>query len=568
MHLARRGERALAACDEWWLSACGRFVRRKGGSEGGGFSFALVRSSGFLDWLPGEPSGAALPTLPWQPACVLTVPKPRAEWTAEEAAAYDLATPEEKAAARPTQPQVLDVWARVEVYPDAWAHGGVPLSCYSAATVRRLLTMRACAATVRKYQPDYVPGQPVQPRLWSRVSAAPAPSGSRLDDSPSPPAGGIAAVESSWAEQCAAVAACAAAEHMEQEAGGSSGRISSAAAGAAVAAALPAYMRLGAQRPARAPPRLRTAPDSQAGSSGSQDGPAATETRTVEMLLTPRGDGRRAEYGQFWKAVHNTTLPKQYAVFAYRLAHAALPCNAMRVARLGARGGDAACSLCCGPDPLAAGPLETYSHLFLECPACKPAAEWLTDLWLSISGERPPVTAAVIVADDPAAWPQRPSGVGARAWSALRIALLYHIWEARQSGDPARRSAHAVVRATVTALRQAMQMQYNRLYASRELEQHLPARVIASRNGATAKPDLQPWLQYGLCSLEARTPVASQQATQLTATASNGGSQSQGQRREPPMALRIMLTFDAPVPAPPPPQLQLLALAAAQPMTP
>lgn len=137
-------------------------------------------------------------------------------------------------------------------------------------------------------------------------------------------------------------------------------------------------------------------------------------------------------------------------------------------------------------------------------------------------------------------------------WSALRIALLYHIWEARDSGDPARRSAHAVVLATISALRQAMQMQYDRLYASRELEQHLPARVIASRNGATAKPDLTPWLHYGLCCLDARTPAAaSQQASQRTAAVPRGDSQSQRQRRTPPMALRITLTVDTPVPVPP-----------------
>jgi hypothetical protein len=373
------------------------------------------------------------------------------------------------------------------------------------------------------------------------------------DNSPSPTAGGLAAVEKAWAEQCAAVIASAAAEQMEHEAGGSSGRISSAAAGEAVAAALPASMRFDSQRPARAPPRQRAPPDPLAGDSSQRVPAGAAEAAGAEVLPTHGDDGRYAEYGQFWKDVHNTTLPKHYAVFAYRLAHAALPCNAMRVARLGARGGSAACcSLCCGPDPLAAGPLETYTHLFLECPTCKPAVEWLADVWLSIAGERPPVTAAVIVADDPAAWPLRPTGVGARMWSALRIALLYHIWEARHSGDPARRSAHAVVRATISALRQAMLMQYNRLYASRELEQHLPARVIASRNGATAKPDLTPWLHYGLCSLEARAPAAaSQHASQHTASMPGGGSQSQRQRRTPPMALRITLTVDTPVPVPP-----------------
>lgn len=557
MHKAIQGERALADEDEWWLSGCGRVARKKGGPDGGGFSYALARSSGLLDWLPGQPSGTTSPRLPWRPACVLTVPKPRIEWTAEETAAYDMAAPEEKAAARPTQPQVLDVWARVEVYPDAWAHGGVPLSCYNAATVRRLLTLQACMTTVRKYQPHYVPGQPMQPRLWSTVGATTEPSLSSVETSPSATAGGLASVERSWTAQCAAVAADAAAEQLDLDAGGCSGRISSAAAGAAVAAALPASMRLDVQRPARAQPRPRAPPDSQPGASDRLGGVAEADVAAgleAPLPTPPLQDGRCTEYGQFWKAVHTTTLPKHYAVFAYRLAHAALPCNAMRVARLGARGGSAACPLCCGPGPLAAGPLETYSHLFLECPACKPAVEWLADVWLSIAGERPPLTAAVIVADDPAAWPQRPAGVGARMWSALRIALLYHIWEARQSGDPTSRSAHSIVRATVSALRQAMQMQYNRLYASRELEQHLPARVIASRNGAAAKADLTPWLQYGLCYLEARLPAAaSQQASQHTATATGGGSQLRRRQRTPPLALHITLTVDTPVPGPPPP---------------
>ena len=83
-------------------------------------------------------------------------------------------------------------------------------------------------------------------------------------------------------------------------------------------------------------------------------------------------------------------------------------------------------------------PLETYTHIFFECPAFAGAKDWLLDLWQHISGVRPPDTAAAIVADEPGACPagQQPAEERAHLWQALRLTLLRHIWAARCSSDP------------------------------------------------------------------------------------------------------------------------------------
>lgn len=99
----RRGERLPG--EAWLVSPCGSWVF--GAAPGAWAGVSSVLAGGRLRAL-GEVEGAraapVLASLRWLPACVLPVPKPRWAWSAEEAAAYASAPPQERAAWRPCNP--------------------------------------------------------------------------------------------------------------------------------------------------------------------------------------------------------------------------------------------------------------------------------------------------------------------------------------------------------------------------------------------------------------------------------------------------------------------------------
>jgi len=153
-------------------------------------------------------------------------------------------------------------------------------------------------------------------------------------------------------------------------------------------------------------------------------------------------------------------VPNHIRVFAYRLLHAALPVNALRACRYSLQRCDAWC-LQCTSVPGQPRSLETYSHLFVQCPTYRPAVEWLARLWDAISGHRPPLVAAVLVADDPAAhWQHRPQGAKHQLWTALRLTLLYHVWAASRTQHMEQRSAAAVVRAVIASISREISHQF------------------------------------------------------------------------------------------------------------
>ena len=92
--------------------------------------------------------------------------------------------------------------------------------------------------------------------------------------------------------------------------------------------------------------------------------------------------------------------------------------------------------LCTHPECHTAGRHETITHAFLDCPAVAPAVDWLLRAWqvLTQSPEAPPRTAALLLADDMAAWPDtsRPTTASAIAlWTRLRVSVLGSIWRLR-----------------------------------------------------------------------------------------------------------------------------------------
>ena len=146
-------------------------------------------------------------------------------------------------------------------------------------------------------------------------------------------------------------------------------------------------------------------------------------------------------------------------MFAWLLLHAALPCGAAKVVLFPDDGEGLADVACCSnaacrpPAPVAPSPgqlgsrrgreadaadgatdawqLETLQHALLDCPAVRPALQWLAALWPRLGGSAPPLSPEVWLQDSPAAW--RPQG-GSHAeelWGVLRLAVLWAAWELR-----------------------------------------------------------------------------------------------------------------------------------------
>ena len=164
------------------------------------------------------------------------------------------------------------------------------------------------------------------------------------------------------------------------------------------------------------------------------------------------------DYSKVWRTLRDPTLHRPHRIVCWRILHGQLGCNAFLFHTL--RRGSA---LCCNPACAAAGSVETLTHAFLECPAARPAVEWLCDTWAALTGgPRPPCTAATLLADDPRdAWlsGDPPEGPFWTLWSRVRVAVIGSIWQVRcfrSEGDPgdsvARRAVREAVNTIVSAI--------------------------------------------------------------------------------------------------------------------
>ena len=280
--------------------------------------------------------------------------------------------------------------------------------------------------------------------------------------------------------------------------------------------------------------------------------------RATELLAQPTPPAAAAGgagpahvvHRKYWVGLwRRLPVPNPVKAFAWKLAHGALPCNAMVAGRLQRAHRDGLGCQCCPPPPVAGGPSaraaprppETLTHLFLECPAFAGAVQWLSDLWVALGGAAPPLTLEVIVAGEPGAWPAAPAEDSDEAarWHALRLTLLYHIWAARCSRDSRQQSARAVVTTTVAALCSDIRLQYNRAFCAQLLQRHLPNRQLAMRRLAPAQPTFVVWLHPKVARLRERSPMQPRPPSGV----------------DPPPELELLLDIHRPVPAPaaPPP---------------
>ena len=172
-----------------------------------------------------------------------------------------------------------------------------------------------------------------------------------------------------------------------------------------------------------------------------------------------------------WRRAQHPLLPRPTRLFVWELLHGALPCGGATVSFYPAGHADLEHTLCyastCQAVPR---PLETLSHLFLECPVGKAALLWLSQLWVAIqpaASPPPPLSPAVWLADDWSTW--RPGGTGLRpVWNLLRATMLKHVWLARQrvvsgSREAASFSAQQIVGAFVSEIRQLIRQDWQRV---------------------------------------------------------------------------------------------------------
>jgi hypothetical protein len=100
---------------------------------------------------------------------------------------------------------------------------------------------------------------------------------------------------------------------------------------------------------------------------------------------------------------------------------------------------------CCAPACTGRSRFETLSHAFLDCPDTAPAMDWLCGAWAALTGKaRPPLSAAVLLADDLTAWivdSQANQPLLLPLWSRLRVAVLGGIWKARCAREKGSASA-------------------------------------------------------------------------------------------------------------------------------
>ena len=507
--LAARGEAGLREQDTCWVSSDHAVVAMSG-APGGPRRIFRVAASGALSDLAPTPAFDEASAVP---ACVLEVPKPKYQWTAEECAAYAAAPPRERPSLRPTHRCLLGPWDEVRVYPGSWSVAGVPLHQYSASAARSHLTGLAAAAAVTDRAPAYVPGQPLRPRLWPQPGA--------------PLASGLHAVEAGWARYHAAtgarlLASAAPVVYLRNwqqprppdspfRRPASERRAALAAAVAAAAAGAAAGPSAPAAAPLPASPRSPRSPSSSAASSRassrSPSPPPSPPPRPPSPPRAPPAPAARPPPHP-WLALWHLPASNRVKVFGNRLLHGALPCRAM-VAGMRARPSSyLRCPACArAAAPGASVPSETYSHLFLDCPIYRPILQWLVSLWAALPGSTPPpLEASVIITAEPGA-PWQPAQARARVWHCLRLITLHAIWDARVSDDPARQTAAAVVASVIASVSEEIKLQHARC-CHRELHaRRLPAAVLAMRRLQAAVDDYSAWAAAGLCQvLDAGSP--------------------------------------------------------------
>jgi hypothetical protein len=171
--------------------------------------------------------------------------------------------------------------------------------------------------------------------------------------------------------------------------------------------------------------------------------------------------GAHVSHRKVWQRLHTCKeLPREAVSMAWRVLHGQLYCGAFW-ARI--RESATLNEACCAR-PTCVKQLDTLSHMFVECPSIVPALEWLLDVWLAVSGNRPPKDARVVVADDHRVW-QPQSQALRHVWTVLRVLYLHAVWRCavinRMAGKVL--ASPAIIAMVVRDVRRVMQCEWARV---------------------------------------------------------------------------------------------------------
>ena len=215
-------------------------------------------------------------------------------------------------------------------------------------------------------------------------------------------------------------------------------------------------------------PRHNTARGARAAARAQLSPPAGSQP-------PPQDHANNTNFCGVWTRLCDPTLTRASRITCWSILHGTIGCHAFLQSILGAGFAttqDRQAALACGhPACMRANIPENISHAFLDCPAVAPAIDWLLQAWQVLSGSTtpPPRTAAVLLADDIAAWPQesRPSRKSeVSLWTRLRVSVIGAIWKVRcqRSTLSLRRESFArcAIATAVSALVEAIQRDFLR----------------------------------------------------------------------------------------------------------
>ena len=207
----------------------------------------------------------------------------------------------------------------------------------------------------------------------------------------------------------------------------------------------------------------------------------------VDPLSPPDGT-QRVPWSSVWRRLVDIELDRSHRVLAWRILHGSVYCGQ---SMLRARRTDEAGAAC--PHHCAAGGLQTILHLFIDCPLARAVWSWVGDIWVHVSsGSRPPITAAVLLADDDRAWRPRPKL--APLWMRLRLSVLHALWcaagQARHGHVPA--SARTIAMRVLSFCRSLMVQHWFRVGLRRPQLGACPNWLMA-RNPALTLETFQDW---------------------------------------------------------------------------
>ncbi len=192
-----------------------------------------------------------------------------------------------------------------------------------------------------------------------------------------------------------------------------------------------------------------------------------------------------------WRAVWDCAAGNRAKVCLWRLMHARLPVGLYLAAKrpAAAREQRHLCPACrAGPhaeDGAWCRPLDSISHLFLQCPRYAAARVWLQRLWAAVGGEEtsePPVdNAACLLAGQPSAWAKHPTVITqARLWHTFRALFVHALWCAARSKDPEQQTARAVCLAFVEEARRLMRCQWSTAAQHSDTLDALPTSLLTT----------------------------------------------------------------------------------------